>query len=163
MARNSYCHHVIARHSITGEPIERIDGDNALGLWRFFGADGPAAWLHEPDAIAVASFETITSTNRWAEYQAGIVLFSLPVHAPDRPRLSEVIRLSERTLASRCRKLLSLSPVFQRANPLTVDQWPTPAEPIYPSWCQGTRQSITVPFESGRNTLPGMERFADLV
>ncbi len=87
-------------------------------------------------------------------------LKALPVDNPERQKLKDRVPGSAKSLERRTRKFLSLSPEFQRVNPVPLDKIPLPQGPRYPAASHGTRQSQPLPFESGTNTLPGMERFA---
>lgn len=89
-------------------------------------------------------------------------LLTLPVVNPDRPSLRDrYAHLDAKRLELRARKFTTLSPVFQRANPLQVHEWPLPKDPVYPSWTRSSCQGKPEPFESGRNCLPGMKAFAE--
>lgn len=93
--------------------------------------------------------------------EAFAALMALPVENPERPKLRELIPFKPEKLAAKTRKFLSLSPEFQRPNPLPAWRRDPPKAPVYPTWTNGTRQSEPLPFESGRSTLPGMESFLD--
>lgn len=58
-------------------------------------------------------------------------LMGMPAHRPNRAKISEFVRCNSKQLISRCRKFLSLSPVFQRPNPLQVHERPVPS---YADW-----------------------------
>jgi hypothetical protein len=84
---------------------------------------------------------------------------SLPLDNPERPRLRERVPFSQKKLDQMTRKFLTLAPEF-KPNPIPIDQRPLPKDPIYPAWCRGTRQLPCRPFESGSNTLPGLDHLA---
>lgn len=82
-----------------------------------------------------------------------------------RKQTRDLVTCNDRMLAQRTRKFLSLSPEFhtQRA-----PQWwnSTNSAPEFPAWtgkAAQLRQLPCLPFESGSNTLPGMEHFLKLL
>lgn len=86
---------------------------------------------------------------------------SRPIHDPQRPKLRDRYRhLDASALERRTRKFRTLSPEFA-PQPVPLEDQPLPAVPRFPAWCRGTQQSPCRPFESGPNTLPGMERWQD--
>lgn len=96
---------------------------------------------------------------RTQSYRDGETLHlqNLPVFDPMRPKLRDMVPGSDAAIIKRGMKYGSASPEFKspHISPLAK---PLPKHPIYPSWCF-TRQSPCRPFESGANTLPGMEAF----
>jgi len=85
-------------------------------------------------------------------------LVGLPVDNPERPKLRDRIPLTGKKLEMRARKFTTLAPEFQRS---PEPEWwnKTNPEPRYPAHVHGTKQLQCLPFESGDNTLPGMEDF----
>lgn len=86
--------------------------------------------------------------------------------AAERPTLRERVRVSVKQLQSRSRGFLTLGAVYvERA------QWEKAKADVEPPLhvrlarvcpIKPTRQSVPLPFECGRNVLPGMERFVEV-
>ncbi len=76
-----------------------------------------------------------------------------------RQSLKDAVPYSAKKLDSLTRSWLSHSPEFK---PQKVAAWDKPLnrEPIFPAWTRSTTQPPCLPFETGRNTLPGMEEFS---
>jgi hypothetical protein len=84
-------------------------------------------------------------------------LAGLPIVDPERRQMRDMVPGSDAAVIKRAMKYGNASPEFKspHVSPLCK---PLPKHPIYPSW-RFTRQSPCLPFESGENTLPGMEAF----
>ncbi len=80
-----------------------------------------------------------------------------------RMRLSDQVQGSPDKLAKRVRKFLTLNPEF--ADGANTRHWAAinDMRQRFPVIARPTRQSPCLPFESGRNALPGMEAFAAMV
>lgn len=77
-----------------------------------------------------------------------------------RDNLRSRVCLSAKTLAQRAAKFLTLAEEYAKRRQFARDM----AKPPYVRFgLAGTRQLKPSPFESGRNCLPGMERFMDLL
>jgi hypothetical protein len=87
-------------------------------------------------------------------------LMALPVVNPERQSLRDRVPYSAKKLETLTRSWLSASPEFTVKRKA---QWwmDTPSKPIYPAWTAKKTQAPCLPFESGRNVLPGMEAFAE--
>ncbi len=80
---------------------------------------------------------------------------------PETPRQSTRDRVlhDAKRLAKEAHKYLSMATEYNvRQAFRNAYAKPSPSN-VYPAWCKATTQSKPLPFESGDNTLPGMERF----
>jgi hypothetical protein len=97
-----------------------------------------------------------------AEREAFAALMALPVVNLERQSLRDAVPYSAKKLETMTKSWLSASPEFtvkRKAGWWNV----TPKDPVYPAWTAKKTQAPCLPFESGRNVLPGMEAFAGLV
>lgn len=98
------------------------------------------------------------------ESKAFAELMALPLDNPERPKLSDRVPIKPERLHARCRKFLTLGAVYSERETWCRRQ--LEAEPPYPQRLRAvcpvkpTRQAPPLPFESGKNCLPGMELWA---
>ena len=82
-------------------------------------------------------------------------LMALPQVNPERQSLRDAVPFAPKTLAARAKKFTTPAAFLTAPK----NPWITNPKPAYPAWVKGTRQSPCLPFESGDNTLPGMEAY----
>jgi hypothetical protein len=93
------------------------------------------------------------------EILSQFLFVALDIDDAARPKLRDVVPYSAKKLESLTAKYLSRSPEFTAKR---RPQWwnVTNREPKYPAWTNKKTQAPCLPFESGKNVLPGMEAFA---
>ena len=84
-------------------------------------------------------------------------LMALPLDNPERQNLRDAVPFAPKTLATRAKKFTTPAAFWVVPKHRWWDE--TNPKPAYPAWVKGTRQSPCLPFESGLNTLPGMEAY----
>ena len=90
---------------------------------------------------------------------AAFELLTAPLWRTDRPKLRDRVPLSGDKLAKAARKFLTLSAEYAERETFAKRRegpWPRWVTPL----ASPTRQLPPKPFESGRNCLPGLEKWA---